>query len=187
MNERRMRKWPPMICGAMVTALYLAAGIVSIGTTPVAAEGASTEEPIPAPAAVTTRVSTPIFPQTTPEPYYTATDTMLLQVAMAEAESESVEGKALVMLVVRNRVRDAAFPDTVEAVIFQRNQFQVTAPGGRYWTVTPDAGCYEELGLIKDGWDESGGALYFESIPGDCWHSRNLEYLFTVGGHDFYR
>lgn len=181
-----MRKWPPIICGALVTALYITAGLLSIGTTPVVAEAISTEEPILAPVAVT-RASAPILPQATPEPHYTATDMMLLQVAMAEAESESVEGKALVMLVVRNRVRDAAFPDSVEAVIFQRNQFQVTEPGGRYWTVTPDTECHEALELIRDGWDESAGALYFESEVGECWHSRNLEYLFTLGNHDFYK
>ena len=42
---------------------------------------------------------------------------------MAEAESEDTEGKALVMLVVLNRVWDDEFPDTIEEVIFQKGQF----------------------------------------------------------------
>lgn len=112
---------------------------------------------------------------------------MLLQIAMAEAEGESVEGKALVMLVVLNRVWSEQFPSTIEEVIFQPRQFSVTVDGGRYWTTEPDAGCYEALELVMSGWDESQGALYFESCEADSWHSRNLEYLFQVGGHKFYR
>ena len=112
---------------------------------------------------------------------------MLMRLAMAEAEGESVEGKALVMLVVLNRVRSEAFPDTVEAVIFQTNQFSVTVAGGRYWTREPDEGCREALELVKQGWDESQGALYFESSNGSSWHSRNLEFLFQEGNHRFYR
>lgn len=112
---------------------------------------------------------------------------MLMRLAMAEAEGESVEGKALVMLVVLNRVEAEAFPDTVEEVIFQKNQFSVTNAGGRYWTREPDESCQEALELVKQGWDESEGALYFESCNGSSWHSRNLEFLFQAGNHRFYR
>lgn len=39
-----------------------------------------------------------------------------------------------------------------------------------------------------DGWDESWGALYFESADNEQgWHSRSLEFLFQYGGHKFYR
>lgn len=47
----------------------------------------------------------------------------LAKIAMAEAESEDTEGKALVMLVVLNRVWSDEFPDTIEDVIFQKGQF----------------------------------------------------------------
>lgn len=111
----------------------------------------------------------------------------LMKIAMAEAEGESVEGKALVMLVVLNRVWSDEFPDTIEEVIFQPRQFSVTEPGGRYYTTEPDEGCREALRLVSMGWDESQGALYFESCKSDSWHSRNLEYLFQEGNHRFYR
>lgn len=42
---------------------------------------------------------------------------MLAKIAMAEAESEDTEGKALVMLVVLNRVWSDEFPDTIAGVI----------------------------------------------------------------------
>lgn len=111
----------------------------------------------------------------------------LMQIAMAEAEGESTAGKALVMLVVLNRVWSDEFPDTIEEVIFQPGQFSVTEEGGRYYTTEPDEGCREALYLVNMGWDESQGALYFESCKSDSWHSRNLEYLFQEGNHRFYR
>lgn len=111
----------------------------------------------------------------------------LMKIAMAEAEGESTAGKALVMLVVLNRVWSDEFPDTIEEVIFQPGQFSVTEEGGRYYTTEPDEGCREALYLVSMGWDESQGALYFESCKSDSWHSRNLEYLFREGNHRFYR
>ena len=46
----------------------------------------------------------------------------------------------------------------------------------------------EALEMVMSGWDESDGALYFESEKSaDNWHSRHLEYLFTHGGHRFYK
>lgn len=112
---------------------------------------------------------------------------ILLQLAMAEAEGEGTRGKALVIAVVLNRVLGENFPDTVEEVVFQNKQFESASSGGRYYTVVPDQECYEALDLILDGWDDSNGALYFESCNGDSWQSRNLELLFTYGNHRFYK
>ena len=112
---------------------------------------------------------------------------MLCKIAMAEAESEGVEGKALVMLVVLNRVWSEEFPDTIEEVIFQKNQFSPVA-NGRYDAVEPDEECYEALKLIQvDHWNESQDALYFESKSDSKWHSENLEFLFKYGKHYFYK
>lgn len=81
----------------------------------------------------------------------------LAKIAMAEAESEDTEGKALVMLVVLNRVWDDEFPDTIEEVIFQKGQFSPIS-NGRYDEVEPDEDCYRALQLIQTGgWDESHG------------------------------
>ncbi len=111
----------------------------------------------------------------------------VLKIAMAEAEGESVEGKALVMLVVLNRVWSEDFPGTIEDVVFQPRQFSPVREGGRYYTTEPDRECYEALELVMQGWDESGGALYFESCDKDSWHSENLEFLYQYGNHKFYR
>ena len=117
---------------------------------------------------------------------------ILAKLAMAEAESEGVEGKALVMLVVLNRVWSDRFPNTIEEVIFQRTgnggwQFSPLQEGGRWYTTEPDQECREALELIQvEKWDESQGALYFESAGKSDWHRRNLEFLFQYGNHYFY-
>lgn len=111
---------------------------------------------------------------------------ILAKIAMAEAESEDTEGKALVILVVLNRVWDASFPGTIEGVVMQENQFSPVA-NGRYDSVEPDDDCLDALELVMDGWDESEGALYFESRSSSAWHQRNLKYLFKHGNHYFYK
>ena len=111
---------------------------------------------------------------------------LLAKIAMAEAESEDTEGKALVMLVVLNRVKAGGFPDSVEEVIYQARQFSPVA-SGRFDRVEPDADCWQALSLIEvDGWDESMGATYFESESESTWHEENLEFLFRHGNHYFY-
>lgn len=112
---------------------------------------------------------------------------LLAKLAMAEAESEDTEGKALVMLVVLNRVwNEEDFPNTIEDVIYQPGQFSPIS-NGRFDRVEPDADCWAALDLImQNKWDESYGAVYFESKSESTWHSRNLKFLFRHGKHYFY-
>lgn len=150
------------------------------------------------PTAITTvtPAATEIIPTETPatreleieSEYFDTEDAYLLaKIAMAEAEGEDTEGKALVMLVVLNRVRNDRFPDSIEEVIFQKGQFSPVG-NGRYESVEPNNDCYKALKLIKDkNWDESRGAVYFESKSDSKWHSENLTFLFRHGKHYFYR
>ncbi len=113
---------------------------------------------------------------------------LLAKIAMAEAEGEDTQGKALVIMVVLNRVLSDEFPDTIHDVIYQQSQFSPIS-NGRFNRIEPNGDCYKALDMIQlDKWDESDGALYFESEDcADNWHSRHLEYLFTHGGHRFYK
>ena len=112
---------------------------------------------------------------------------LLAKIAIAEAEGEGIEGKALVMMVVLNRVWSEEFPDSIEDVIFQENQFSPVS-NGRYDRVEPDQECYEALEMIQvEKWDESDGALYFESAGESSWHRDNLQFLFRHGNHYFYK
>ena len=195
--SRKIRIYPPVIVTALVALIFAVMAISSI-VAEAEREAAGQQAPPLITLAQPTETPWPTAePQPTPEPTYTSIihsydwdgedERMLAKIAMAEAEGESVEGKALVILVVLNRVWSDEFPDSIEEVIFQKNQFSPVAEGGRYWTTEPDAGCYEALELVVGGWDESQGAFYFESTGRDGWHSQNLEFLFEFGGHKFYR
>ena len=114
---------------------------------------------------------------------------LLCKIAMAEAEGEDVEGKALVMLTVLNRVKseNAYFEDTIKEVIFQKGEFSPII-NGRFFRVEPNEECWEALEMVENGWDESEGSLYFEGVTNKpTWHSKNLEKLFTHGNHTFYK
>lgn len=118
---------------------------------------------------------------------YTDDEHLLARIAMAEAEGESIEGKAQVICVVLNRVESNDFPDTVYDVIYQEDQFSPIA-SGRFDRVEPTDECYDAVDMVRNGWDESQGALYFENCTNeDNWHSRNLEFLFKCGSHRFYK
>lgn len=118
---------------------------------------------------------------------FTTEETYLLaKIAMAEAEGEDTEGKALVMLTVLNRTKDDKFPDSIRGVIFQPGQFSPIG-NGRFNEVEPDPDCWAALDLIMlDKWDESCGATYFESKSESTWHADNLSFLFKHGKHYFY-
>ena len=111
---------------------------------------------------------------------------LLVKIAMAEAGCEDIEGKALVIRVVLNRVRSDKFPDTIEEVIYQKNQFSPVS-GKRWNSIEPNEECWEALHMVEvEGWDESEGALYFESKSKSTWHKDNLQFLFQHGRHFFY-
>ena len=114
-------------------------------------------------------------------------DYILAKMAMAEAEDQDTEGKALVIRVILNRVEDEHFPDTIKGVVSQKNAF-TPYWNGRYKKVKPDADCYNALILVKrHDWDKSHGATYFEMTSGSTWHTRNLKRLFKHGCHTFYK
>lgn len=187
-----MRMYPPIIVSAAASAVLFIASFVTItdGARVKAVEAAERQEiySVPDECVETERATEAQSTSMIMSRDWGSDDgERLLKIAMAEAEGESVEGKALVMLVVLNRVWSSDFPETIEEVIFQPTQFSTVEEGGRYYTTEPNEECYEALELVMSGWDESCGALYFESCAGSSWHSENLEYLFQVGGHRFYR
>lgn len=110
---------------------------------------------------------------------------MLMKIAMAEAEADGIEGKAMVMAVVLNRVNDPRFPDDIEGVLFQEHQFSPISDG-RYYEAVPDVECHLALAEIEKGTYEHIDALYFENAD-SSWQSKACKYLYTVGHHRFYK
>ena len=75
----------------------------------------------------------------------------------------------------------------MEAVIFEEDQF-TPIYNGRWERVEPDAACYEALELVKNGWDESQGATYFElTTSAATWHKTSLIKLFEHETTTYYK
>ena len=113
---------------------------------------------------------------------------LLARIAMAEAERCNIQTKTLIIMCVLNRVWSDEFPNTIEEVIFQENQFS-PIDNGRWDRVEPNEDCYEAVRIVMEAkYDYSGGATYFESCADeDNWHSRNLEFLYESEGIRFYK
>ena len=113
---------------------------------------------------------------------------LLAKIAMAEAEGCNTQTKTLIIMCVLNRVWSDEFPDTIEEVIFQENQFS-PIDNGRWDRIEPNEDCYEAVKVVMEAkYDYSGGATYFESCSNeDNWHSRNLEFLYESEGIRFYK
>lgn len=118
---------------------------------------------------------------------------LLAKIAMAEAESQNIQTKTLVIMSVLNRVESDDFPDSILEVIFQNNgktyQYSPVMQGGRWWTTEPDEDCYEAVEVVlTTEYDYSDGALYFESCAEEeNWHSKNLEFLYQSEDLRFYK
>ena len=129
------------------------------------------------------------YPEFTYSKDWSSKDSYLLaRIAMAEAEGCNMQIKTLVIMCVLNRVWSDEFPDTIEEVIFQKNQFS-PINNGRWDKVEPNEDCYEAVKIVMEAkYDYSYGATYFESCSDkDNWHSRNLEFLYELDGIRFYK
>lgn len=129
------------------------------------------------------------YPEFTYSKDWSAKESYLLaRIAMAEAEGCNTQTKTLIIMCVLNRVWSDEFPDTIEEVIFQENQFS-PIENGRWDRVEPNEDCYEAVKVVMEAkYDYSGGATYFENCADeDNWHSRNLEFLYESEGIRFYK
>ena len=88
--------------------------------------------------------------------------------------------------VVLNRVADPIFPDTVEGVLAQKNQFS-TYKSGVLAATEPSEKSTIAAKLVMDGGvvEETKGALFFDSGV-NSWAARNKRHIATIGGHKFY-
>lgn len=172
--------------GAVIgAAIYLAVGVTSFGkdNSSIEASATPTQQPVSIPKATVQEERIITYTYDTVDAY----DSYLLaKIAMAEAGNQDTEGKALVMLVVLNRAwGDNEFPDTVEDVIYDDGQFSPVLEG-KFEQTIPNKDCWDALEMVMQGWDESEGALYFESKSSSTWHEDNLKFLFKHQDHYFY-
>lgn len=91
---------------------------------------------------------------------YSSSDVYLLaKVIAAEARGESYTGQVAVGAVVLNRVDSSSFPDTVAGVVYQKGAFSAVTDSN--WSVAPDNTAKKAAQDAINGWDPSGGALYY--------------------------
>ena len=118
----------------------------------------------------------------------------LLRIVEAEASGEDETGRLLVANVVLNRVRSAAFPNTVSEVVYQRKngkaQFSPVHTG-KIERVTVSDATRAAVARALAGEDVSEGALYFVNPTladaGNLkWFREHLTLLFAYHGHEFY-
>ena len=110
----------------------------------------------------------------------------LSRIIYAESGNQTLEGRMAVGNVVMNRVNNPKYPNTVEGVLAQKNQF-TTYNGGALGNRKPNEGSVIAAKLVMDGGVVSKvkGALYFDSTS-SSWASRNRTFAGQIGNHRFY-
>ena len=119
--------------------------------------------------------------------YYDQEDLFWLsRIIYAESGNQPLEGQMAVGNVVMNRVASPAYPNTVQGVLAQKNQFS-NYKSGAIANRTPNQSSVIAAKLVLDGGEvaETDGALYFDSSS-NSWASRNREFAAVLGGHKFY-
>ena len=84
---------------------------------------------------------------------------LLARLINGEARGESYTGQVAVGAVVLNRVRSSSFPNTISGVIYQQGAFTAVSDGQINKPVVQS--CYNAARDAMNGWDPSGGALYY--------------------------
>ena len=114
----------------------------------------------------------------------------LSRVIYAEAKDQPMAGLIGVGNVVYNRVESDDFPHTVFDVIFDNKnavQFDPTATGGILGE--PDRRSEIAACLCMEGYNTVGDCMFFVNPDrGDStWFDKELEFVVSLGDHDFYR
>lgn len=116
---------------------------------------------------------------------------LLMRVARAEGGT-TLLGQLWVMRTLLNRV-DSEQPDfqdvnTIGEVVFQAGQFDVVTTGA-YMNVELNENSHYALAMCEGGWNETDGALFFESSlnTNNSWHKKNLSFIKEVEGNRFYK
>jgi len=84
---------------------------------------------------------------------------LLARAVYSEARGEPYEGQVAIAAVVLNRLAHEAFPNTVAGVIYQPGAFTAVSDG-QFW-LEPNETAYKAARDAINGWDPSGGALYY--------------------------
>ncbi len=109
---------------------------------------------------------------------------LLARLVHGEARGEPYTGKVAVAAVVLNRVRSAAFPNTISGVIFQAGAFDCVRDG-QIW-LQPDSDSIRAANDALAGWDPTAGCIYYYN-PATATSSWiwSREVRLNIGAHSF--
>lgn len=109
---------------------------------------------------------------------------LLSKLVYGEARGESYKGQVAVAAVVLNRVASASFPNTISGVVYQSGAFSCVDNGSI--NNTPDSSCIRAARDALNGWDPTGGCLYFYNPKktSDKW-IRTRTVKTVIGNHHF--
>ena len=117
---------------------------------------------------------------------------MLYRIVEAEATGGESDAKINVAHVIFNRVNSDQFPDTIERVIFQKNQFSPISDG-RYGTVKITESTISAVNAALNGIDTTNGSTFFmyradSGKNNVTWFDNNLEFVMKDSiGHEYFR
>ena len=104
---------------------------------------------------------------------------LLASIIFCEAGNQSFTGQVAVGAVVLNRMEDAAYPDTMEEVIYQSGQF---CPAGSGWLDR----VRNTEGYTDSAMEAAEAALEGQNPIGDCLYFDQGGYGYQIGAHYFH-
>ena len=116
---------------------------------------------------------------------YTDADLYLLaRTIYAEGRGEPYTGQVAIGAVVMNRVRSSSFPNTISGVVYQRHAFTAVSDG--QINLTPDDKAMKAARDAMNGWDPTGGALYYynPAVATSAWIF-DRQTITVIGKHVF--
>lgn len=84
---------------------------------------------------------------------------LLAKTIYAEGRGEPYTGQVAIGAVVLNRVRSSAFPNSISGVVYQKHAFTAVSDG--QINLTPNETAMKAARDALNGWDPTGGALYY--------------------------
>lgn len=91
---------------------------------------------------------------------YTSSDLYLLaKTIYAEGRGEPYAGQVAIGAVILNRVRSSSFPNSVSGVVYQKGAFTAVSDG--QINLSPDSAAMSAAQDAVNGWDPTGGAIYY--------------------------
>ncbi len=109
---------------------------------------------------------------------------LLAKTIYAEGRGEPYTGQVAIGAVVLNRVRSGDFPNTISGVVYQKHAFTAVSDG--QINLTPNETAMKAARDAINGWDPTGGALYYynPAIATSSWIF-DRQTITVIGKHVF--